>query len=280
MKTNLYDEKWPLRPLTVFPLPPFWHMALMSSSLCLWEHIATEVPWGFLLNYGLEFDYSGPTTSSEFMQQTIFMSLELCFRMVGITTPTQTSDVHQWGLIKKTHGYSTCGWFHDVWTTVVLVISSPTYVYLHFIVLSPLRNDLSLLYTMHACLIAPFKTPIPCTAAAHMAATRCCRSSYATLEMRDTLSCPSLLSLSPLYGNVNSGRSWLTQSNKPDAPTSIELPLKIIQTNGDMEPSQSFSRACSAFVLHIPRRLNLAYLPKLLELAAVISSRWLDTQFC
>lgn len=97
-----------------------------------------------------------------------------------------------------------------------------------------------------------------------MAATRCCGRSYATLEMRDSLSCPSLLSLSLLYGNVSSGPSWLTQNNKPDAPTSIELPLKNIQTNGDMKPSQNFSRARSAFVLRFPRRLNLAYLPKLL----------------
>lgn len=111
-----------------------------------------------------------------------------------------------------------------------------------------------------------FYPPISRTAA-HMAATSYCRRSYAT-KTRDELSCPSLLSLSRLYGNISSEPSWWTQSNQLYAPTSIKLPMKNIQTNGDMKPSQNFSRARSAFVLRIQIRLYLAYLPMFLELTA------------
>lgn len=102
--------------------PPFWHAACHELSFM---SVRTYRYWsstgGFTklwVRVWLQRSCRIPTPSCEFMLQTIFMSLELCFRAAGITTPTQTSDVHQWGLIKKTHGcthgYSTCGWLHGM----------------------------------------------------------------------------------------------------------------------------------------------------------------------
>lgn len=79
---------------------------------------------------------------------------------------------------------------------------------------------------LHARLISHFLlSNTSCTAAAHMA-TSCCGCCYATVERRDWLRCPSLLSLCLIYGNVSSKASWLTARNKLDAQTSIKLPLK------------------------------------------------------
>lgn len=82
-----------------------------------------------------------------------------------------------------------------------------------------------MLSLLHAGLITHFLlSPNSCTAAAHMAPS-CCGCSYATVERGGWLSCPSLLSPSLIYGSVSSKACWLTACNKPDAQTSIKLPL-------------------------------------------------------
>lgn len=97
----------------VFPLSPPDTQSTVSSSLCLWEHRVSEVPLGASVNYGPEFDYGGHAVfpQTDFIQQRIIASLELGFRATGIMTPTQTSDVCQWGRTAKTHAFThaTCG---------------------------------------------------------------------------------------------------------------------------------------------------------------------------
>lgn len=181
-------------------------VAPLVPLLYVCENRVSDVPLGLLLNYGSVWlcrSCSFPTHSRNFIPQPIFTSLHLCFWVAEITTPSQTSDVHQWGPITKhtrTHTLHVDAQ-RDYKTRVDHIPAALCCVSLQHLITNICAcvcyysDSLQWAKTsfLHTCLITHFSlSPISCTAAGHMAKS-CCGRSYATVERTDWLLPLSLL---------------------------------------------------------------------------------------